>query len=65
MSTRHIRTRIGLLQNTLELVTFDDGAFGNNRRATAYRLAAKGRPRVETTRWDKWYGTIGGILRSA
>ena len=49
------------------LITFDDGASENNRRAKFYRLTAGGRKHLEiqTSRWDTMVRAISRILRPA
>lgn len=48
-------------------IDFETGASENNRRAKFYRLTAAGRRQltVETSKWDKFAGAIGRILRPA
>ena len=47
--------------------TADAGTSENNRRATFYRLTARGRRQlaVETSKWDRLAGAIAQILRPA
>ena len=46
-------------------ISVEEGTSENNRRAKFYRLTAKGRKQLaaETSKWEKFAGAIGRILR--
>ena len=48
-------------------IAFDHGVSENNRRATFYRLTAKGRKQlaVETSKWEKLARAIALVLKPA